>query len=80
MRYKLFTTQFCHQCPAMKEFMAAQDKVEGEVVNCSVAEGFEDARKFGVTAVPLVVFFDDAGNEIKRSGDKGEVEQFLGTI
>lgn len=80
MRYKLFTTQFCHKCPSMKEFMASQDKVSGEVLNCSAAEGLEEARKFGVTAVPLVVFVDDNDTEVARCGCKEEVEEFLGNV
>lgn len=80
MKYKLFTTQFCHKCPAMKEFMASQDKIAGEVVNCSAAEGFEEAKKFNVVSVPLVVFVDDAGNEVKRCMEQSEVEEFLGNL
>jgi predicted DsbA family dithiol-disulfide isomerase len=80
MRYKLFTTQFCHKCPSMKEFMASQDKVPGDVVNASVPEGFEEAKKFGVTSVPCVVFVDDAGEEVKRCGCREEVEEFFNTL
>ena len=80
MKYKLFTTQFCHKCPSMKEFMTAQDNIGGEVVNCSVPEGMEEARKFNVTAVPLVVFVDDSGSEVKRFESKEEVEEFLNTL
>ena len=80
MKYKLFTTQFCHKCPAMKELMSSQDKISGEVVNCSAAEGFEEAKRFDVVGVPLVVFLDDSGNEVKRFTEKSEVEEFLGNI
>lgn len=80
MKYKLFTTQFCHRCPAMKEFMASQDKVEGDVVNASDAAGFEEAKKFSVTGVPCVVFVDDAGEEVKKCTEKAEVEEFLGNL
>ncbi|MBW2997575.1 hypothetical protein KY349_04510 [Candidatus Woesearchaeota archaeon] len=80
MKYKLFTTQFCHRCPSMKEFMASQDKVEGEIVNCSDAPGFEEAKKFDVTGVPVVVFLDDEGQEVKRCMEPSEVEEFLGNL
>ena len=80
MKYKLFTTQFCHKCPAMKEFMQSQDKVEGEVVNASDATGFEEAKKFSVTGVPCIVFVDDDGGEVKKFKDKEEVEEFLGNL
>lgn len=80
MKYKLFTTRMCPRCPAVKEFMTAQDKVQGEVVDASTPEGYEEARKFSVTAVPTVVFVDDSGKEVKRCGGKEEIEEFLSSI
>lgn len=77
MKYKLFTTPMCPKCPAMKEFMAAQDKVSGEVVNAHTPEGLAEARKFNVSAVPLVVFVDDAGEEVKRCLTQDEVKEVL---
>ena len=61
----------------MKEFMAGQDKVSGEVVDASTPDGMEVAKKFEVTAVPTVVFVDDSGTEVKRCSGKEEVEEFL---
>ena len=80
MKYKLFTTPLCPKCPAMKEFMAEQDKVQGEVVNAHTPEGLAEARKFQVSSVPTVVFVDDAGTEVKRCGTQSEVEEVLGNI
>ena len=56
--YKLFTTKFCHKCPAMKEFLEGQDKLSGEIVDASTPEGLEEAKKFDVQGVPTVVFLD----------------------
>ncbi|MFC1742227.1 thioredoxin family protein [Nanoarchaeota archaeon] len=76
MEYKLFTTRFCHKCPAMKEFLGSQDKVSGVVVDCSSAEGMTLAKEFGVTGVPTVVFVE--GGEVKHScREKSEVESVL---
>jgi glutaredoxin len=80
MKYKLFTTPMCPKCPAMKDFMAAQDKVSGEVVDAHTPEGLEEARKFDIHSVPMVVFVDDSGKEVNRCGTQEEVEEVLGTI
>lgn len=79
MKYKLFTTPMCPKCPAMKEFMAGKD-VEGEVVNAHTPEGLAEARKFMVAAVPMVVFVDEAGSEVKRCSTKEEVEEVLSRL
>jgi Glutaredoxin len=80
MQYKLFTTPMCPKCPPMKEFLAGQGKVSGEVVNCHTPEGLAEARKFSVHAVPTVVFLDDDGKESRRCGTKEEVEDVIRSI
>ncbi len=80
MRFKLFTTQFCHNCPPMKELLSSQDKMEGEFVNASTPEGLAIAREFKVAAVPTVIFVDDNGTEIKRTGNREEVKAILNEV
>jgi hypothetical protein len=76
MEYKLFTTRFCHKCPAVKEFLEGQDKVSGSVIDCSTPEGMEEAKRFDVTRVPTVVFVE--GDEVKKTCfEKEEVEEVL---
>ncbi len=80
MKYKLFTTKMCPKCPAMKEYMSSQDKIQGELVDASSPEGLDEARKFQVSAVPTVVFVDDDGAEIadiKRCQSKEDVEEVI---
>jgi len=79
MEYKLFTTQFCHKCPAMKEFMSGQDKVAGSIIDASTPEGLAEAQKHSVTGVPTVVFLDD-GEEKHRCTSKEEVEGVLANL
>ena len=76
MEYKLFTTRFCHKCPAMKEFLSSQDKVSGSVVDCSSPEGMEEAKRFEVVAVPTVLFVD-GDSVVHRCREKEEVEGVL---
>ncbi|NQU78761.1 hypothetical protein HQ545_03240 [Candidatus Woesearchaeota archaeon] len=80
MKYKLFTTPMCPKCPAMKEFMAKQDKIQGEIVNAHTPEGLTEARNFNISSVPMVLFVDDDGKEIERCSTQEEVGVVLGNI
>ena len=77
MQYKLFTTPMCPKCPAMKEHMAGQSKISGEIINCHTPEGLAEARKLVISSVPTVVFFDDDGKESRRCGTKEEVDEVM---
>ena len=73
MRYKLFFTPMCPNCPTVKEFMKNVD-MEGEEIDAALPEGLEEAKKFDVISVPTVVFLENdevksvaqSINEIKR--------------
>ena len=80
MKYKLFTTPMCPKCPSMKEFMASQDKISGEIINCHTPEGLAEARKYIISSVPAVVFLDDEGKECKRCLSKEEVLEVIGQM
>ena len=62
MRYKLFFTPMCPNCPIVKEFMKNVD-MEGEEIDASQPEGLEQSQKFNITSVPTVLFFE--GEEFK---------------
>jgi hypothetical protein len=64
----------------MKELLSSQTKVSGEIINASTPDGLEQARRFNVTGVPLVVFLDDDSNEVKRFSEKEEVKEFITKI
>lgn len=70
----------CPKCPAAKELMAGQDKIKGETFNAHTPEGLEEARKFTISAVPTVVFFDEDGNEVKRATGVEEAEEVLKSV
>jgi len=58
LSYKLFTTPTCVYCPKVKEFMKTVTLI-GESIDASTPEGFELAKKFEVSSVPTVLFFED---------------------
>lgn len=58
LRYKLFFTPMCPNCPKVKEFMKTVD-MKGEIIDASTKQGLEQASKFDIMAVPTVVFLED---------------------
>ena len=58
MKYKLFFTPMCPNCPSVKEFMKTVD-MEGEEIDAALPEGLEEAKKFNVISVPTVIFLED---------------------
>ena len=77
MEYKLFTTKFCHKCPAMKEFLSSKSELKGSFIDASEPEGLEEAKQFNIQTVPTVVFVDDNNTELHRCNEKQDVEDFL---
>jgi ribonucleoside-triphosphate reductase len=58
LRYKLFFTPMCPNCPKVKEFMQGVG-MKGEFIDASTDEGLAQAEKFEISSVPTVVFLDD---------------------
>jgi len=65
----------CPNCPAMKEFMENVE-MKGEFVDATTPEGLEEAKKYNITSVPMVIFFED-DKELGRAHTKEEVKEFI---
>ncbi|MCF7846877.1 MAG: hypothetical protein K9M51_02385 [Candidatus Gracilibacteria bacterium] len=76
MNYLLFTTTRCPKCPAVKGYIEDNVDFDGEILDETVPHFMDEAKKFGVTAAPQFIVFDD-GEEIFRGSDVAEIEQFL---
>ena len=57
LKYKLFFTPMCPNCPKVKDFMKTV-KMEGELIDASTKEGLAQAAKFDVMSVPTVIFLE----------------------
>lgn len=75
-RYLLFTTPSCPNCPAAKEVLE-KSGLEGEIVDASLPEGLEKARKFGIMEVPTAVFLDEEGKVISKVHGADAIEEEL---
>ena len=62
MKYLLFTTPTCPNCPSVKEHMKTID-IKGEFIDASTDEGLKKATKFKVSSVPTVLFFNNDNKE-----------------
>ncbi len=79
IKYKLFTTPTCPNCPSVKEFMKTVD-IPGEVVNAATMEGGVLAAKFGIMAVPTVLFFNKDGEVIEKAQSVPQVRRVLDSL
>lgn len=77
MRYLLFTTTSCPKCPAVKNFVAAEIKFAGEILDNTALDFGEKVQKFGVQNAPTFLIFDDADQEIFRGSEVAEIQDFL---
>ena len=66
MKYLLFTTPMCPNCPSMKEFMGGV-KMQGEFVDASTDDGLKKASDFGVSSVPTVLFLDEKDEVVSKA-------------
>jgi len=64
--YKLFTSQFCRNCPPVKEFVKRLSIV-GEEVDVSTDLGINASRKYNIMSTPTVLLFDSNDNIIHRA-------------
>lgn len=75
--YKIFFTPTCPKCPMVKQFMKEESGLIGAEVDASTEDGLEEAIKFGVNAVPIVVFFSADGKERGRAASVEEIKRIL---
>lgn len=75
-RYRLFTTNMCPKCPSVKAFMKTV-RLIGDEIDASTDDGLRKASEAGVSSVPTVILFDEAGKEVKRAYSADEVKRAL---
>jgi len=76
VRYKLFTTPMCPNCPDVKEFMKTTN-LEGEVVDASDPKGLQEASVYGISSVPTVVFLDEDNKVVNTATTIEEIKRII---
>jgi len=74
--YKLFTTSTCPNCPPVKKFMGSVE-MKGKIVDAGTPEGLKEAQKYGIRAVPTVLFFDEKREVVKEANSVDEIKEIL---
>jgi len=70
--YTFFFRTTCPNCPPMKEALGEMN-LEGRAMNVDTEEGLEEASRYNIFSAPTVVFFNNEGEEIFRTGNHQEV-------
>jgi hypothetical protein len=72
--YKLFTSQFCRNCPPVKDYVKNLS-MKGEELDVSTDLGINASRKYDILSTPTVVFFDKNDQMIARANTVEEIER-----
>ena len=77
MNALLFTTTHCPKCPTIKKFVEENLRdFDVEMLDETVPHFMDEATKFGVTAAPLLIIFEN-GEEVFRGSEVSEIQDFL---
>lgn len=74
--YKLFYSDNCTKCPAVKDYINGLG-IDGEFINVTRPEGVEVARDFNVRSLPSVVFFDENADVVNTVHTIEDVKKCL---
>lgn len=74
--YKFFMTPMCPNCGEIGQFLDTI-KLQGEKIDATTDEGLEEARKYKVMGVPMMVFFDKDGKEVTRADNIDDIKKVL---
>ena len=77
--YKLFTSQFCRNCPPVKEYVNTLHIV-GEEVDVSTDLGINASRKYNILSTPTVILFDSNDNILYKAYSVEELKNIFSKI
>ncbi|KKP37504.1 hypothetical protein A2483_01085 [Candidatus Peregrinibacteria bacterium RIFOXYC2_FULL_33_13] len=80
MELTLFTTETCHNCPPIKEFLEnyknQHQNIKINFINAGQPQGLDIAREKRVSRVPTLII-NDTDKEIARFHTLEEAEEYL---
>jgi ribonucleoside-triphosphate reductase len=72
--FKLFTSQYCHNCSPVKNFLNNLH-VRGEEVDVSTDLGINIAKDYNVMSTPTVILFDKDDNIVSKAFSVEELKK-----
>lgn len=80
MHYILFTTTRCPKCPEFKQFIENNVSFPGKLLDETMSEFTDMIVEFNATSAPLIIIFDSQDNEVLRTNETYEIQEFLGSL
>jgi glutaredoxin-related protein len=77
--YKLFTSEYCRNCPPVKEYINSLP-ILGEEIDVSTELGINISKEFDIMSTPTVVLFDKSGMEICRAYTVKELKDIFAKV
>ncbi len=72
--FKLFTSQYCHNCSPVKNFLKDLH-VNGEEIDVSTDLGINLAKNYDVMSTPTVLLFDENDNIVSKAFSVDELKK-----
>mgnify|MGYP000663428656 CR=1 FL=1 len=74
--YKLFTSNYCRNCPPVKKYLS-NFPLTGEEIDVSTDLGINVSRQYNILSTPTVLFFDDKENLLGQAHSVEELKSRL---
>jgi ribonucleoside-triphosphate reductase len=74
--YKMFTSQYCRNCPPVKDYMKNLPII-GEEVDVSTDLGINSSRKYNIMSTPTVVLFDENDRVLHKLNSLDELKKIF---
>jgi len=74
--YKIFTSQFCRNCPPVKDFVSRLP-IKGEEIDVTTDLGINASTKFNIMSTPTVLFFDTNENVVFQAHEVNDIRNYL---
>jgi len=76
----LITTQTCPNCSMAKQMLTDTTKLPLAIIDASTDEGFEIAKKYGVSSVPTAVFIDKNDELITKEFGIEKIQSYIAEL
>ncbi|MCG8570908.1 MAG: hypothetical protein MJB14_12285 [Spirochaetes bacterium] len=77
--YNMFYSQFCHNCPPVKEFMKKLP-LNGDDIDVTSDLGLNIAREYDVMSTPAVLLFDKDNKLVQKANSLEELREIFSSI
>jgi hypothetical protein len=77
--YKIFTSEYCRNCPPVKEYINSLP-VLGEEIDVSTELGINISKEFDIMSTPTVILSDKNGSEVCRAYTVKDLKEIFAKV